>query len=43
MDQTTKAGLLSVVLPSYNEEASIPRAADTVSARYPPCQVRSRP
>ena len=32
MDQTTKAGLLSVVLPSYNEEASIPRAADTVSA-----------
>ena len=32
MDQTTKAGLLSVVLPSYNEEASTPRAADTVSA-----------
>ena len=32
MDQTTKTGLLSVVLPSYNEEASIPRAADTVSA-----------
>ena len=32
MDQITKAGLLSVVLPSYNEEASIPRAADTVSA-----------
>ena len=32
MDQTTKAGLLSVVLPSYTEEASIPRAADTVSA-----------
>ena len=27
-----KEGLLSVVLPSYNEEASIPRAADTISA-----------
>ena len=27
-----KEGLLSVVLPSYNEEPSIPRAADTISA-----------
>ena len=32
MDETSKQGLLSVVLPSYNEEASIPRAADTISA-----------
>lgn len=27
-----KQGLLSVVLPSYNEEASVPRAAATISA-----------
>ena len=30
MDTTLKQGLLSVVLPSYNEEASIPRAARTI-------------
>lgn len=32
MDTTQKQGLLSVVLPSYNEEASIPRAAGTITA-----------
>ena len=32
MPDQIKQGLLSVVLPSYNEEASIPRAADTLSA-----------
>ena len=32
MDQEKRQGLLSVVLPSYNEEPSIPRAAETVSA-----------
>jgi len=32
MDTTVKQGLLSVVLPSYNEEASIPRAAKTITA-----------
>ena len=31
MAETLKQGLLSVVLPSYNEEASIPRAVDTVT------------
>ncbi|MEA4934599.1 MAG: glycosyltransferase family 2 protein [Lawsonibacter sp.] len=30
MDNTGKQGLLSVILPSYNEEASVPRAADTI-------------
>ncbi|MGE4276715.1 MAG: glycosyltransferase family 2 protein [Lawsonibacter sp.] len=30
MDNTVKQGLLSVILPSYNEEASVPRAVDTV-------------
>ena len=32
MEQTVKQGLLSVVLPAFNEEASVPRAADTLSA-----------
>lgn len=32
MPEQMKQGLLSVVLPSYNEEASIPRAADTITA-----------
>ena len=32
MEDTLTSGLLSVVLPSYNEEASIPRAADTITA-----------
>ena len=32
MDQEKRQGLLSVVLPSYNEEPSIPRAAEAVSA-----------
>ena len=32
MPDQIKQGLLSVVLPSFNEEASIPRAADTLSA-----------
>ena len=32
MEEALKHGLLSVVLPSYNEEASIPRAADTITA-----------
>ena len=32
MDNTVKQGLLTVVLPSYNEEASIPRAAKTITA-----------
>ena len=31
MDKENRAGLLSVVLPSYNEEASVPRAARTIS------------
>ena len=31
MDNKNRQGLLSVVLPSFNEEASIPRAAETVS------------
>ncbi len=31
MEGTKKSGLLSVVLPSYNEEASVPRAAETVA------------
>ena len=31
MEDTLRSGLLSVVLPSYNEEASIPRAADTIT------------
>lgn len=31
MDKEIRQGLLSVVLPSYNEEASVPRAARTVS------------
>jgi len=31
MDNTVKQGLLSVVLPCYNEEASIQRAANTIS------------
>lgn len=30
MDNAMKQGLLSVVLPAYNEEPSIPRAADTL-------------
>ena len=32
MEETRKEGPLSVVLPSYNEEASVPRAADTITA-----------
>lgn len=32
MDNTLKQGLLSVVLPAFNEEASVPRAADTITA-----------
>lgn len=32
MDKQLKTGLLTVVLPAYNEEQSIPRAARTVSA-----------
>jgi dolichol-phosphate mannosyltransferase len=31
MEEQGKQGLLSVVLPAYNEEASVPRAAQTVS------------
>jgi len=31
MDKQLKNGLLTVVLPSYNEEASVPRAAETVT------------
>ena len=31
MDQEKRQGLLSVVLPSYNEEPSIPRAAEAVA------------
>lgn len=31
MDNEKRQGLLSVVLPSYNEEASVPRAAETIS------------
>ncbi len=32
MDKREKTGLLTVVLPSYNEEASVPRAAETITA-----------
>ena len=32
MAETKKEGLLSVILPAYNEEASVPRAAQTISA-----------
>ena len=32
MDNTVKHGLMSVVLPSYNEESSIPRAVNTITA-----------
>lgn len=32
MDKQLKNGLLTVVLPSYNEEASVSRAADTITA-----------
>ena len=32
MDKQLKTGLLTVVLPSYNEEASVPRAAQTITA-----------
>ncbi|MGI5962540.1 MAG: glycosyltransferase family 2 protein [Lawsonibacter sp.] len=32
MSETVKQGLVSVVLPAFNEEASIPRAADTITA-----------
>ena len=32
MSETLKQGLVSLVLPSFNEEASIPRAADTITA-----------
>lgn len=31
MEEKMKQGLLSVVLPSYNEEASVPRAAQTIT------------
>ena len=30
MEETNKTGLLSVVLPAYNEEASVPRAAQVI-------------
>ena len=30
MEETNKIGLLSVVLPAYNEEASVPRAAQVI-------------
>ena len=30
MQDTTKQSLLSVVLPAYNEEASVPRAAQVI-------------
>ena len=32
MDKQLKTGMLTVVLPSYNEEASVPRAAGTITA-----------
>lgn len=31
MDEVQNQGLLSVILPSFNEERSVPRAADTIS------------
>lgn len=39
MAETLKQGLLSVVLPSYNEEASIPRAAETITALLTQAQI----
>ena len=32
MSQTQSSALLSVILPAFNEEASIPRAADTITS-----------
>lgn len=32
MSEVVKQGLLSVVLPAYQEQASVPRAADTITA-----------
>ena len=31
MEQEHERGLLSVVLPAYNEEGSVPQAAKTIS------------
>ena len=39
MDKQVKTGLLTVVLPSYNEEQSIPRAARTITALLRDAQI----
>ena len=40
MDKQLKNGLLTVVLPSYNEEASVPRAAQTIAALLSEAEIR---
>ena len=40
MDKQLKKGLLTVVLPSYNEEASVPRAAQTITALLSEAEIR---
>jgi dolichol-phosphate mannosyltransferase len=40
MDKQLKNGLLTVVLPSYNEEASVPRAAQTITALLSAAEIR---
>ena len=40
MDKQLKTGLLTVVLPSYNEEASVPRAAQTITALLSEAEIR---
>ena len=40
MDKQLKNGLLTVVLPSYNEEASVPRAAQAITALLSEAEIR---
>ena len=40
MDKQLKTGLLTVVLPSSNEEASVPRAAQIITALLSEAEIR---
>ena len=40
MNKQLKKGLLTVVLPSYNEEASVPRAAQTITTLLSEAEIR---
>ena len=40
MQETLKTGLLSVVLPAYNEESSIPRAAEVICGLLTQADIR---